>query len=86
MKTNYKIDEFTVLHQFREAVRRWNDGIPYECSMGIADNLTYGYAHLDNNGFFEHSFPTELANLDIIAAENKIRWNNIRKNNVNKKS
>lgn len=73
-QTNYTVDKYTVKQQFRIAIQLWNDGFPYKCSTNITEEPSYGYGELDNNGFFEHPFPTELANLDIIAAENKIRW------------
>lgn len=74
----YQIDAYTVLPQFREAIRKWNAGEPYECSMDIDDNPTYGYGYLVSCGFFVYPFPIELVQLDIIAAENKIRWDKIR--------
>lgn len=57
-----------------KAIEMWNNGQPYCCSIGIDDNPTYGYGQLDNNGYWEFHFPESLANIDIIAAENKMRW------------
>ncbi len=69
----YEIDVYTVKEQFREAIRRWNNGESYKCFTDISDTPSYGYGELDNNGFWDYPFPNELAELDIIAAENKLR-------------
>ena len=75
MTIPYTIDKFTVLPIFRNAIEFWNSGKPYQCSTGICDFPTYGYGKLDDLGYFEFPFPSELAELDIIAAENKLRYN-----------
>lgn len=71
----YLIDLNTIEEQFLTAARMWNNGLPYQCSTDISDTPSYGYGKLDDYGFWEFPFPNELAELDIIAAENKFRHN-----------
>lgn len=75
---SYQVDESTILGQYRFGVRQWNKGKPYSVSTGIDGKPTYGYGYLDDNGYWEYPFPSEIAELDIVQAENRIRWEKLR--------
>lgn len=77
---DYILEDYEICYpkRYHKAFELWNAGEPYNRSTDITNSPSYGMGKLDDNGFFEHPFPVEIAQTDVIAAENKIRHSNRR--------